>query len=73
MIRRASSMVRAMGFSHPERIGPEVESFQVRKLFDVGAQSLVVSFPDSKLGQLREFPYLGRQGFEWDPAYVQLL
>ena len=41
-----------------------VEDFQVRELFDVSAQSLVVRFPDSKLGQPREFCYLGRQGFE---------
>ena len=62
-----------LAFSRPNRIGPEVEGFQVRELFDVGAQSLVVRFPDSEPGQPGEFAYLGRQGFERDPTYVQLL
>ena len=62
-----------LAFSRSNRIGPEVEGFQVRELFDVGAQSLVVRFPDNKLGQPGEFAYLGRQGFERDSTYVQLL
>ena len=50
-----------------------VDDFQVRELLCVGAQSLVISFPDIEFGQLRELAHLGRQGFEWDPNYGQLL